>query len=64
MVLGRGCSYSRAPWGRPTTLIYCGVNAVAFHSLTLVMMLRIDSDGVMHVTGDGDGVMHITDDVM
>ena len=66
MVLERGCHYSRAPCGRSTTLIYCAVNAVALHSLTLVTLLRNDDDvvsdssdvvdDVSDVIGDGDDV--------
>ena len=32
-VLDRGGHYSRAPFGRSTTLLYCVSNAVALHSL-------------------------------
>ena len=78
MSWGGGCSVCRAPCGRSTTLLYCGVNAVAFHSLSLVTVLHTDddvamvmhddvSDDVMHVMDDAmmsDGVMHVMDGVM
>ena len=62
---GRGCSYSRAPWGRPTTLILLPSQRCRAHSLSLVTVLHTDDDVAMVMHDDvSDGVMHVMDDAM
>ena len=62
---GRGCSYSRAPCGRPTTLILLPSQRCRAHSLSLVTVLHTDDDVAMVMHDDvSDDVMHVMDDAM